>query len=147
MSKDFRDKKLPLDKVIELGIIDRWLRGIAKIVPKPSDPGHKFTQERDLYAVSPAMLSVPLDSNLHSLAYASRDLIEERDIEAMRGFQSLMNIARQKDICVVVTSKNGVALEISFDPEAPFSRSVAFGASYSNVLPAIFGGTASRPKY
>ncbi len=146
MSRDFKDKSLPLDKVIELGSIDRWLRDIAKIVPKPADPGHSFSQERDLHSVVPGYDVAALDPHMHVLPFASRDLITEADIERMKGFQSLMATASQKNVRVDISSVNGDAIEINFEPDEPFSRSQAFGVSYANVLPAIFGGPAMALK-
>ena len=142
MSRDFKDKSLPLDKVIELGSIDRWLRDIAKMVPKPADPGNSFSQERDLHSVIPGYEVTALDPNMHVLPFASRDLITDSDIGRMKGFQSLMATASQKNVRVDIASINGDAIEINFEPDEPFSRSRAFGASYANVLPAIFGGPA-----
>lgn len=140
MSKDIKDKSLPLDKVIELGKIDRWLRGIADLVPHPSDPGERFSQERDLHAKVPGFDVAALDSNHHVLSFNSRDLIGDKDIEGMRGFGMVMKTAAQRNVRIDVSSVNGDALEISFDPEETFARSRAFGASYANVLPVLFGG-------
>lgn len=139
MSKDFKDKSLPLDKVIELGKIDRWLRDLAGLVPHPTDPGEKFSQERELHASVPGFEVARLNSNHHVLSFNSRDLIADRDIEAMRGFGMVMKTAAQRNVRIDVSSVNGDALEISFDPEETFSRSQAFGASYANVLPVLFG--------
>lgn len=140
MSRDFKDKNQPLDKVIELGSIDRWLRGIAEIVPHPIDPGHSFTQERDMHAKSSSFGMEHLDANVHVLPFNSRDLINDRDIEGMKGFLRLMNAAARRDVRVDVASVHGDALEITFAPDEPFSQSKAFGASYVNVIPAFFGG-------
>lgn len=138
MSRDFRDKSLPLDKIIELGSIDRWLRGISDIVPKPSDPGHSFSQERDLHSVSGIEVT-HLDANMHVMPFASRDLIANCDIECLRGFQSLITASSKNNVRVDIKSVNGDALEVLFEPDEQFSRSMVFGASYHNVLPAMFG--------
>lgn len=147
MSKDSKGQSAEFKRVLELGAVDLWLRGLADLVPKPSDPDYGFSQERDLHSVMPGIEVAHLDTNVHILPFAAHNIVGDRDIERIRGFQSLMATASQKNVRVDVENVNGDALEVTFDPDEPFSRSRAFGASYANVLPAIFGaGTAVKMK-
>ena len=136
MSHDFSNIKLPLQKVIELGQIDRWLRGIAEIVPHPAPSEPRFSPERDMH--SGALTVVPQDFNTHILAINAKSLVGTDDIERMVGFRNLLSAASKQNVRVDISSADGKSLEVSFDPDEVFSRSRVFGASYSNVLPAIF---------
>ena len=136
MSHDFNDVKLPLQKVIELGLIDRWLRGVAKIVPHASVSEPRFSPERDLH--SSALTVVQQDFNTHILAINAKSHVGNDDIERMVGFRNLLSAASKQNVRVDVSSADGKSLEVAFDPDEVFARSRVFGASYSNVLPAIF---------
>ena len=126
MSTDPRDLSLskPLQKVIDLGLIDLWLRGIVPLVPK------KPKKELSDMAV---------DFNRHALGYLSVDSIVPADIEPMVGFRQVIAAASQRNIKIEVTMAQSGDIEIAFSPEKPFTESLVFGASYANVLPAIFG--------
>lgn len=138
MSKDFKDMKSVHQRMMELGSIDRWLRGVAGIVPQPSPPDYSFSQERDMHSITGLEVAY-LDSNLHILPFGDTGKVADDEIEKMKGFRDIVNAASQNNVRVDIANVSGSALEISFDPDEPFSRSRIFGASYANVLPALFG--------
>jgi hypothetical protein len=145
MSKDINNLELPLQKVLDLGEIDRWLRGVAQLVPKPVDPPRqRFSQERDMH--SAALEVTHHDFNTHTICYGTHDLIETGEIEQRVGFRQLLNACSKANVRVDVSLVRHGALEVAFDPDEPFSRSQIFGASYSNVLPAMFGLRPSLKK-
>lgn len=136
MSHDIKELKLPLQKVIELGTIDRWLRGIAKIVPQPVTSADAQTAE----VQAGGLHSLRQDFNTHTLAINRSSLVSTDDIERMVGFRSLLNTASLNNVSINISAVNGMALEIAFDPDKNFARSEVFGASYANVRPAVFTG-------
>jgi hypothetical protein len=144
MSKDINNLELPLQKVLDLGKIDSWLRGIVQLIPRPVDPACRFSQEKDMH--SAALEVTHQDFNTHALAYGTHDLIETADIEKMEGFRRVVNACSKADVRINVALLAHGALEVSFDPDEAFARSEIFGASYANVLPAMFGirNTAGR---
>ena len=146
MAKDIKDLSLPLNKVIELGQVDRWLRGIADIVPQPTDHSDDVMQERELHASLPGVTVAVLDSNAHILALAETSLIDQSDITRMKGFQQLIQSASRSNVRVDIESVGGAALEVNFDPDEPFSRSQVFGATYANVIPAVIGAKSRLTK-
>lgn len=146
MAKDIKDLSLPLNKVIELGQVDRWLRGIADIVPQPTDHSDDVMQERELHASLPGVTVAVLDSNAHILALAETSLIDQSDITRMKGFQQLIQSASRSNVRVDIESVGGVALEVNFEPDEPFSRSQVFGATYANVIPAVIGAKSRLTK-
>jgi|GEM_PF-1515379 len=137
MPYEFSDLSLPLQKVIDLGEIDRWLRGVAEIVPQRS------TAPPDAASDARPLLSgvAEHDFNTHTLYFGNSHLITTKDIERMVGFRQLLAAASQQNIRVDVDDLGGGQMEVSFAPGEAFSRSRIFGASYSNVLPALFGQT------
>jgi hypothetical protein len=139
MAKDIKDLSLPLNKVIELGQVDRWLRGIADIVPQPTDHSDDVMQERELHSSLPGLTVSVLNSNAHILPFAETDLVEKSDITRMKGFQQLIQSASRSNVRVDIDSVGGAALEVNFEPDEPFSRSQVFGATYANVIPAVIG--------
>jgi hypothetical protein len=135
MSQDFKDLSLPLQKVIDLGEIDRWLRGVAEIVPQRNAPV-------DTQAVpaphNPSDLTLQ-NFNAHTLYFGNSHLIDGTDIERIMSFRQLLTTASQQNVCVDITNMGSGHIEVAFDPHAPFSHSRIFEASYANVLPVIFG--------
>lgn len=126
MSKHFNGLSLPLQKVIDLGEIDRWLRGVAQIVPAQNGKTRQ----------NPSAPSG--DFHSYSLHYGNSHLITPRDIERMVGFRQLVSSASQQNIRLDVADHGSGHLEVSFTPEEPFCASRVFGACYTNVLPIIF---------
>jgi hypothetical protein len=135
MSKDIKDVELPLQKVIDLGEIDRWLREILPMMPR--NTGDHIQQERELHSAGYEVTHH--DFNTHTMAYGTHDLIESTDIEKMVGFRRLVTACSQANMRVDVSLLGHGALEVAFNPEESFSRSRIFGASYANVLPVMFG--------
>ena len=129
MSNHFKGISLPLQKVIDLGEIDRWLRGVAEIVPCRS----RSTDPPDT-----ALSGPDHDFHSHSLHYGNSHLITERDIERMVGFRQVLSSASQQNVRVDIDNHGGGHMEVSFTPEEPFRASRVFGACYTNVLPVIF---------
>ena len=135
MSKDINNLDLPLQKVIDLGEIDRWLREILPMMPRHHGEG--TTPEREMHV---AGLEVTHhDFNTHVMAYGTHNLIESSDIEKKPGFRRLLTACSQANMRVDITMLGQGNLEVSFHPEDPFSRSRIFDASYVNVLPVMFG--------
>jgi hypothetical protein len=135
MSKDINNLELPLQKVIDLGEIDRWLREILPMMPRHST--EPSTAEREMHL---AGLEVTHhDFNTHTMAYGTGTRIESDDIEKMVGFRRLITACSQANMRVDVTMLGHGALEVAFNPDESFSRSRVFGASYANVLPVMFG--------
>lgn len=129
MSNRFKGISLPLQKVIDLGEIDRWLRGVAEIVP-----GRSFAAAPTVRPLSDGAH----DFHSHSLHYGNSHLITERDIERMVGFRQLLASSSQQNVRVDIDDHGGGHLEVTFSPQEPFRRSRVFGACYTNVLPVIF---------
>ena len=126
--------------------MDRWLRGIADIVPQPTDHSDDVMQERELHASLPGVTVAVLDSNAHILAFAETSLIDQSDITRMKGFQQLIQSASRSNVRVDIESVGGVALEVNFEPDETFSRSQVFGATYANVIPAVIGAKSRLTK-
>lgn len=105
-------------KMIDLGIIDSWLRGICGIVPHCSKP-HGF--------------------NKHLLA-CETDTIHQDDIIVMTGFRQLIAACSHSDICIEFGFLPDGHIGVEFTPEKNFMHSTIFGASYTNVVPALLGG-------
>lgn len=140
MSKDINNMELPLQKVIDLGEIDRWLREILPVMPR--NAGDSGAQEQDIRATGYEVTHH--DFNTHTMAYGTHDLIDSVDIEKMVGFRRLVTACSQANMRVDVSLLGKGALEVAFNPDETFSRSRIFGASYSNVLPVMFGLKSPR---
>jgi len=145
MTTDISDLKLPLQRMIDYGIIDSWFRGIAAIVPQASGPSYHITQERDLHT-DKGMSMTFLDMNMHILSYVPQEPLAKSDIERMVGFNQLISACGRNDVYLRIAKLGGGSLEVEFDPETPFTQSVIFGANYANVLPVIFGIRDKNPK-
>lgn len=135
MSKDISNLELPLQKVIDLGEIDRWLREILPVMPRSARDAS--TPERDMHNASYEVTHH--DFNTHTMAYGAGTLIESADIEKMVGFRRLVTACSQANMRVDVSMLGHGAIEVAFNPDETFSRSRIFGASYANVLPVMFG--------
>lgn len=135
MSKDFNNMELPLQKVIDLGEIDRWLREILPMMPRATD--NRLQQERDLHTA--AYEVTHHDFNTHVMTIGNRNTIESADIEKMVGFRRLITACSQANMRVDISLLGHGGLEVAFNPDESFSRSQVFGASYANVLPVMFG--------
>ncbi|TAL27424.1 MAG: hypothetical protein EPN97_17335 [Alphaproteobacteria bacterium] len=135
MSKDISNLELPLQKVIDLGEIDRWLREILPMMPRHQTEGS--TPEREMRMTGYEVTHH--DFNTHTMAYGAGTLIESADIEKMVGFRRLITACSQANMRVDVSMLGHGAIEVAFNPDETFSRSRIFGASYANVLPVMFG--------
>jgi hypothetical protein len=138
MSNHFNSLSLPLQKVIDLGEIDRWLRGIAELVPLPERSGSPHLAPHGNNEDADGFLLSEHDFNSHCLHFGNSHLITSSDIERMVGFRQLLATASQHNIRLDVSDHGGGHLEVCFDPAEPFRGSRVFGASYANVLPVVF---------
>jgi hypothetical protein len=142
MSKDINNLELPVQKVIDLGEIDRWLREILPMMPRHA--GEPTTPERDMRTAGYEIMHH--DFNTHIMSYGTSTLIESMDIEKTVGFRRLVTACSQANMRVDVTMLGHGSLEVAFNPDETFSRSRIFGASYANVLPVMFGLKAPGKK-
>ena len=134
MSFDIMDLDLPLQKTLDAGEIDRWLRGLAAMVPRASDPKHDISQERDLPVIA-GMTVTELDMNTHVLGYGSYEKIKEADIEKMVGFTRLTDACKQGNVRIDIINHGKGSLEVTFEPEESFSSSRVFNRNFANVVP------------
>lgn len=138
MSNHFNSISLPLQKVIDLGEIDRWLRGVAELVPLPEQPEDTSSSLQGCNEDADGFLLSEHDFNSHCLHFGNSHLITSGDIERMVGFRQLLATASQHNIRLDVSDHGGGHLEVCFTPTEPFKGSRIFGASYTNVLPVMF---------
>lgn len=117
----FNDLHLPLQKVIDLGEVDRWLRGMTQVVP------------RSIYKKSP---EDGIELDVHTFPFG-KATVDKGEIERMIGFRQLIAAASGKNVRIdMAIDESG--LEVSFQADKTFSESQLFGASYANVLPVLF---------
>lgn len=100
---------------IDLGLIDSWLRGLANIVPHRQETSHR---------TSPLLAG---DFNTHMVGYENPDIISAEKITHLRGFQSLLQKARQKNIAFSCYNASEGYLKIVFHPEKGFTETRIFG--------------------
>ena len=136
MSKDLNNLDLPMQKVLSLGEIDRWLRGLVHLVPKPEKAHAEPAQTEGMEVEF-------LDVNTHIMPYDT-PLIENEDIERMHGFRQLVAACSQANVKVEMALPGHSAVQVIFEPAEAFSRSMIFGTTYANVLPVMFGAK-NRP--
>ncbi|MDY0008067.1 MAG: hypothetical protein RBS08_00020 [Bdellovibrionales bacterium] len=137
MSNHFNRLSLPLQKVIDLGEIDRWLRGVAELTP-PQDRPNRTAIKVDAFEDADGFLLDAQNFNTHCLHFGNSHLITCGDIERMVGFRQLLTAASQQNIRLDITNHGGGHLEVCFSPAESFRASRVFGACYSNVLPIMF---------
>lgn len=135
MSKDFKHLKPAVDKTINLGIIDNWLRGVCGMVPESVHKKQATVQEQEIDGVEVTFL----DANTHTLCFGSHELIKESDIEKMVGFAQLVKTCSQSNVRLDLANMGQGNLVVDFTPEEPFTKSEVFGAKFTNVLPGVFG--------
>ncbi len=135
MSKDINNMERSFQKVIEVGEIDRWLRDMLPMMPRTSSDS--IQQEREMHTAGYEVTHH--DFNTHTITLSEANLIDQTDIERMVGFGKLLAACSQVDMRVDVSLLHHGALEVAFNPEESFARSQIFGASYSNVVPVVFG--------
>lgn len=126
-----------MQKVLSLGEIDRWLRGLVHLVPKHEKNPDQQPQHTDGMEVE------FLDVNTHIMPYDT-PLIENEDIERMHGFRQLVAACSQANVKVDMALPGHSAVQVVFEPAEAFSRSMIFGTTYANVLPVMFGAK-NRP--
>lgn len=123
MSSYINELRLPLQKIINLGQIDQWLRGMSSIAPRPSP-----------HAVELCPQPV-CDLNTHITHYTAA--VEKGEIEKTTGFRQLLQTCARNNVKVNIESTGEQRLRVHFEPSAPFSKSTVFGVSYANLLPLV----------
>ena len=118
-----------MQRVIDLGLIDHWLRGLSQITPRP------ISRDAQDYVD---------DFNTHLIAYDCVDSIDAAQIQNLAGCRQLLATCSKNNVLVDLKISNDGHLSVSFQPECEFKRSTVFGASYHNVLPTLFTRSA-RP--
>lgn len=133
MSKDIKHLKPSVDKTINMGIIDSWLRGICGMVPQ-STIAKSFQPDSGIEGFE----VIHLDVNTHNLAYGSHEAIEQQDIRDMFGFKKLITTCSENNVRLDLTDMGQGNLVVDFTPGEPFSSSNIFGFKYTNVIPGLF---------
>lgn len=121
-----------MQRVIDLGLIDHWLRGLSQIAPRP------VSRTAEDYAD---------DFNTHLIGYDSVDSIDAAHIQNLTGCRQLLATCSKNNIFVDLKMSNDGHLSVTFQPELEFKHSTVFGASYHNVLPTLFTRPARQPEY
>lgn len=123
MSGKYKSISHEMQRVLDLGLIDRWLRGMTDIVPQPSPRG-----DPDGEAFNTHLFTVGADSD-----------IGQNDITGMVGFRQLLTTCAKQNVRLDSDILPDGHLRIAFEPSQGFRASRIFGATYSNVTPASFG--------
>jgi hypothetical protein len=116
MSFEINDLQLPLQKLIDAGIVDSWLRGIALLTPQGLPDLNHYTHKFDPHSG-----------------------ITPREIERLQGFRQLLQSCAKNDVCVDISNAEPGKLTVAFDPGAPFAQSKVFNSAYARVIPVAFG--------
>lgn len=119
-----------MQRAIDLGLIDNWLRGLSQIVPRPLS-----RQAQDYLD----------DFNTHLIGYDCVDGITITDLQNLTGCRQLLAACSKNNISIEIKTNKDGYLSVSFKPELEFKYSKVFGASYHNVSPALFSKAAHRP--
>ncbi len=132
MASNFNRLKLPLQKFIDLGLTDRWLREIADIIPRraPQIPEIPGAETSDADSLQPGY-----DFNTHITHYTAT--IAPEEIREMIGFRKLLQACARSNVKIGIEISPAKVLKVRFDPSTPFSQSIVFGVSYTNVLPML----------
>lgn len=117
-----------MQKVIDLGLIDHWLRGLHDLVPRR------------------ASANDPDGFNTHLIAYDCIDSIEPAHIQNLTGCRQLLAGCSRHDVGIDIHLLPDGHLCVAFQPERQFRNSTVFGASYHNVLPTLFGASPARSR-
>lgn len=95
---------------------------------------------RDISTITPYRTKNPAESgydmNTHVIKYTVP--FDQSAIEKMVGFRKLLQTCSQNDIKIQAELIEGKSLKLHFEPAAAFSKSVVFGARYTNVRPIGF---------
>ncbi|MFH1158881.1 MAG: hypothetical protein V1721_08430 [Pseudomonadota bacterium] len=124
MLNDIKGLRLQIQKAIDLGEIDRRLRGISEVTPRFLDTASR-PSSTFLY-----------DAYSHTISYASP--IRRDEITNMVGFRKLLHACFREDVMLTVKSPDIRTLNIRFEPTSHFSESSVFGASHSTKQ--VWGG-------
>ncbi len=111
-----------MQRVIDLGLIDSWLRGLSEIIPRPR---HGTMPDDNAY-------------NTHMIYFDSAEHIGSTDISKLTGLGQLLTGCTQQDIGITVTLDDERHLRVEFRPELPFASTTVFETGYGNVVPTSF---------
>jgi hypothetical protein len=120
MPNKYNGLSAQLQKVIDLGLIDSWMRGAAQLAPHAGAVAHK-------------------EFDTHVLYVGTCENIGNEDISATVGFRQLLTTCSQHDVKIDITALSDGHLCVAFDASKDFTHSRVFGARYTNVLPVLFG--------
>ena len=111
-----------MQRVIDLGLIDSWLRGLSEIIPRPRHG------------------SLPHDNtyNTHMIYFDSAEHIGSEDIVKLTGLGQLLTGCTQQDIGLNVRLHDENHLRVEFKPDLPFASTSVFDTAYGNVVPTSF---------
>jgi len=123
MAKDIKSLRLPIQRAIAFGEIDRRLRDISKVTPHFLDTMDKPTS------------TFIYDPYKHTISYTP--LIKIDEITKMIGFQKLLDACFEKDVMITIESSDVQTINIQFEPTSHFSKSSVFGTSYENTCQTI----------
>jgi hypothetical protein len=110
-----KGRKLPLQKIINLGIVDHWFRGLSVLTPQHG--AHDMPPHDDTY-----------NFNRHILHHGTE--LTRAEIEKSAGFKQLVQSCSKNDVCVDISGGMD-ELEVLFMPERGFSDSCVFGNTAS----------------
>lgn len=122
MANKIKSLSLEMQRVIDLGLIDSWLRGLSEIIPRPR---HGTKTDDNAY-------------NTHMIYFDSAELIGDSDISKLTGMGQLLTGCTQQDVGVSVKLEDERHLRVEFKPELPFASTTVFETAYGNVVPASF---------
>lgn len=125
MANKYKSLGQEMQRVIDLGLIDRWLRGLGDLVPRAD------MHDEDGF-------------NTHLIAFDSCDSIAAEHIQPLTGCRQLLAGCSQQDVAIEMDFLPDGHLCVAFKPEAAFSRSRIFGASYHNIVPVAFGALTAK---
>ncbi len=145
MSFDTKYLRPILQKVIDLGEIDLWLRQKAEAVPMATNaPPSKTVHGMDNIGER--------HFNTYALSIVSSAAISTDDIEGTKGMKDLVRACKKKNVAldIVRVGEGGenpgeVNLEVALDPDRPYAESRVFDRgikyfenTYGNVVPVSF---------
>lgn len=124
MANKYKSLGHEMQRVIDLGLIDQWLRGLGDMVPRAD------MHDEDGF-------------NTHLIAYDCVNTIEPAHIQALAGCRQLLDGCTRRNVAVEMDLLPDGHVVVAFRPEDNFNASRIFGMSYSNVRPVSFGAPAA----
>ena len=122
MANKIKSVSLEMQRVIDVGLIDCWLRGLCDITPRPR---HGQPADDGGY-------------NTHMIYFDSAEAIGSADIIKMTGLGQLLTGCTQHDVGVNIKLADEHHLRVEFKPELSFAATAVFDTAYGNVVPTVF---------